>query len=225
MQEQIIPRLIIRREKGDEELPILENEITIGRRRDCDVVINSPYASRLHATIRKEGERYLIIDQSRSGTYLQGERLEYPIYLVHDDQIRVEDTIIVFRDPNSTKVRSPDNKRIAGTTKAKLVVNSKTRQVFVDNQKLEISLSVHEFKLLDYLYENRSRACSREELIDAVWGEAWRGSYKEKQDAKNALYQLVHRLRQKLESGSRRSKYIKTVANYGYRLIINPKND
>lgn len=227
MKEGIIPRLIIKRKKGDEEFPLQKKEIRIGRGRDCDIVLNSPYASRLHTIIRREGERFLAIDNSRSGTYVQGKRLDNPMYLIHNDKIRVEDTTIIFRDPNATKVRSSKARRTAGTSKTKLVVVSDTRQVIVGDRKLGSQLSSHEFDLLHFLYRNRGRACSREEMIDAIW-ENWRKGdrrYETNRSAHNALYQLVHRLRQKIEPVPNQPRYILTVPNYGYRLHFDPKED
>ncbi|MBR5254485.1 MAG: FHA domain-containing protein [Bacteroidales bacterium] len=57
---------------------IKKNIYTIGRNKECDIVIhdNTDVISRLHATIRVEsnGKIYLI-DQSRNGTYVNGVKM------------------------------------------------------------------------------------------------------------------------------------------------------
>lgn len=50
---------------------------TIGRDPQSDIVINdsSDVVSRLHATIRVDGSRMFLIDQSQNGTYVNGMRM------------------------------------------------------------------------------------------------------------------------------------------------------
>lgn len=48
------------------------NSITIGRREDCDIVIEDGSASRLHAElVRKESKIYLRDKNSTNGTYIE----------------------------------------------------------------------------------------------------------------------------------------------------------
>ena len=50
---------------------------TIGRDPQSDIVINdnTDVVSRLHATIRIEGSKMFLIDQSQNGTYVNGMRM------------------------------------------------------------------------------------------------------------------------------------------------------
>jgi pSer/pThr/pTyr-binding forkhead associated (FHA) protein len=53
------------------------DRITIGRTSNNDVVINDASVSRLHAYVRREGDKWLVADAgSKNGTRLAGERLE-----------------------------------------------------------------------------------------------------------------------------------------------------
>jgi hypothetical protein len=44
--------------------------VHLGRDDTCDMIINNPRASRRHATIRRQGNRFVLIDQSTNGTYV-----------------------------------------------------------------------------------------------------------------------------------------------------------
>ena len=50
--------------------------VTIGRAKDCDCVLAEPTVSRLHAELRRDGERWLLRDLgSRNGTRVNGLRV------------------------------------------------------------------------------------------------------------------------------------------------------
>ncbi len=219
MRQDPAAKLVIRREDGsEEELSLQKEVITIGRRRDCDIVVRNPYVSRHHATIRREGERFIVKDESsRAGTYVQGTRLKQPKLLAHGDRIRIETLTITFLDPTATaEHRSDEADYAAAPVRKKLVVHPDTRQVTIGGRRLESRLSTQEFDLLSYLYINYGRACSREELGDEIWGA---GKYDF-----GMLHQLVYRLRQKIEPSPSEPRYILSTPGYGYRLILEPQN-
>jgi hypothetical protein len=49
--------------------------ITIGRAPSCDIIINDPNVSRVHAEISVEGGQYLYRDTSTNGTVVNGRRI------------------------------------------------------------------------------------------------------------------------------------------------------
>jgi FHA domain len=52
------------------------DRISVGRARNCDIVIREPSISKLHAVVRVDGETMAIVDiGSQNGTYLNGRRL------------------------------------------------------------------------------------------------------------------------------------------------------
>ena len=58
------------------ELPISQDEIVIGRGRDCDIVLNDKKSSRRNSTIVRQGLTFVIRDLgSSNGTYVNGERV------------------------------------------------------------------------------------------------------------------------------------------------------
>jgi Protein of unknown function (DUF3662)/FHA domain len=71
--------------------------VTIGRLAECDVVIADPGASRRHASIRFQGDEYVLTDLgSTNGTKVNGELVqEHP--LSDGDRITIGETQLEFR--------------------------------------------------------------------------------------------------------------------------------
>src|SRR5688500_20317530 len=65
--------------------------------------------------------------------------------------------------------------------------------------------------VLHYLVENRGRLVSKEELIQAVWGETF--------VTDNALTRVIAQLRKALGDSAKQARYIETVPTQGYRFI------
>ena len=70
---------------------------TIGRSRQCDVVLEDPNVSREHAEIRPRGGSWVLTDLgSTNGTSLGGRRIEHPEVVKPGDEIEVGTSVIVF---------------------------------------------------------------------------------------------------------------------------------
>ncbi|MBI4748852.1 MAG: response regulator transcription factor [Acidobacteria bacterium] len=80
----------------------------------------------------------------------------------------------------------------------------------VRRNKLPVELSAREFKLLQYLIENRGRTISRDELLDEVWG------YNAMPSTRTVDVHVAW-LRQKLEPNPRHPRFILTVHGLGYK--------
>ena len=66
--------------------------VTIGRAKDCDCVLAEPTVSRLHAELRRDGERWLLRDLgSRNGTRVNGLRLLEAIEVRPGDRVALGD--------------------------------------------------------------------------------------------------------------------------------------
>lgn len=76
-----------------------------------------------------------------------------------------------------------------------------------------IDLSAMEFKLLQFLIENRGTVHSRDALLDAVWG------YDAMPTTRTVDVHIAW-LRQKLEENPRHPNYIQTVHGMGYKFVI-----
>jgi TolB-like protein/DNA-binding winged helix-turn-helix (wHTH) protein/tetratricopeptide (TPR) repeat protein len=74
-----------------------------------------------------------------------------------------------------------------------------------------VSLEPKALRLLLYLIQNRGRLVRKQELLDAVWGDA--------AVTENALTRCVGLLRKALDDDSREPRFIETVPTAGYRFI------
>ncbi|MBI3244113.1 MAG: response regulator transcription factor [Chloroflexi bacterium] len=74
-----------------------------------------------------------------------------------------------------------------------------------------VSLSPTEFRMLKFLVENKGRAISEEELLQAVWG-------LEEGVERGYVRRYIWFLRQKLERDPSNPEIIQTVRGFGYRM-------
>jgi pSer/pThr/pTyr-binding forkhead associated (FHA) protein len=71
--------------------------VTIGRSRQCDVVVNDPNVSRQHAEIRPRGGTWVLNDLgSTNGSLLNGRRIEGPEQVKPGDEIGIGTSSIRF---------------------------------------------------------------------------------------------------------------------------------
>jgi pSer/pThr/pTyr-binding forkhead associated (FHA) protein len=88
--------LIIHREDADQELPLEQEVLTIGRALDNDLVVEDPAVSRHHAEIRRQYGHYYLTDlQSTNGTVVNGKRVSGS-FLQDGDLIRVGSLELLF---------------------------------------------------------------------------------------------------------------------------------
>lgn len=71
--------------------------VTLGRSRQCDVVLNDPNVSRQHAEIRPRGGSWVLSDLgSTNGSCLNGRRIEGPEVVKPGDEIELGTSVIRF---------------------------------------------------------------------------------------------------------------------------------
>ena len=75
----------------------------------------------------------------------------------------------------------------------------------------EVVLTKKEYKILLYMFENKGRVVTREELLNEVWGYDFEGESR-------TLDMHMKTLRNKIGSEDDKYKYIKTVRGIGYKL-------
>ena len=95
-----MPELIVEYpDRSPDTFPLGRLRITIGRSARNDVCIPDPFASRVHAEVRREGDQYVLQDLgSANGTFYNGARVESIITLTPNGRIQIGETEIVFRD-------------------------------------------------------------------------------------------------------------------------------
>src|SRR4028118_2047803 len=70
---------------------------TIGRSTRSDICIPDPFASRVHAEIRNEGDHFVLQDlDSANGTRYNGQPVSEIIQLSSGDKIQIGETVFEF---------------------------------------------------------------------------------------------------------------------------------
>jgi sigma-B regulation protein RsbU (phosphoserine phosphatase) len=86
-------------DRAAEHFQISRLRVTIGRSARNDLCIPDPFASRVHAEVRSEGDEYFLQDLgSANGTLYNGSVVETPITLSRGGRIQIGETEIVFND-------------------------------------------------------------------------------------------------------------------------------
>jgi DNA-binding response OmpR family regulator len=85
--------------------------------------------------------------------------------------------------------------------------------VFVGNVELDPPLSLPQYRLLELLYSNTGRICTREQVVTTVWPDVVGEGVSEQ-----AIDALIRRLRDRLNEVDPDSQYIVTVRGHGFRL-------
>src|ERR1044072_7243286 len=86
-------------DRAPDHFPLGRLRITIGRSARNDLCIPDPFASRVHAEVRREGEDYVLQDLgSANGTLYNGATVEGAVLLTSGGRIQIGETEIVFDD-------------------------------------------------------------------------------------------------------------------------------
>ncbi|HZH89138.1 MAG TPA: SpoIIE family protein phosphatase [Pyrinomonadaceae bacterium] len=89
-------------DRAPDTFPLGRLRITIGRSARNDVCIPDPFASRVHAEVRREGDAYVLQDLgSANGTLYNGDRVVSALTLTPGGRIQIGETEIVFRDKDA----------------------------------------------------------------------------------------------------------------------------
>lgn len=92
-----------------------------------------------------------------------------------------------------------------------LSVNFDSYTGFVDNR--EVRMSHKEFEVLHYLYNNKSKTISRDDIMEKVWGI-------DSDITTRTIDNFILRLRQKIEAKTDTPKIIITVHGVGYKMVL-----
>jgi hypothetical protein len=82
---------------GGRRLVVGPAGVTMGRSRQCDVMVDDPNVSRTHAELRPRGDSWVFADLgSTNGSGLNGRRVEGPEVLKPGDEIELGTTVLKF---------------------------------------------------------------------------------------------------------------------------------
>ncbi len=188
-------------------LPLDSYPFTIGRARECNLIIDHSQVSRLHAQLDYDHEQVVITDLgSRNGTYVNGRRLESnePCRLRAGDKINVGQVCTIeFDEPGTTVMMHPVNLPAVG-----LLLDEDGAQVIINGTRLDPALSPSQFMLLALLVKHEGRIVTREELRDYVWGP-------DEEVTDQTIDALVSRLRKRLDEADPDYEYVITRRGFG----------
>ena len=198
------------------EYELSKESMLIGRsaeRRHYESMIVLPAASTLNCTASTMPTGCTIwkartVFSSMAGRIASGATA----WLEDGDELQFASTRFRFHDPSAT-ITAPFLEALPETG---IRVEPATRQVFINGKVLVPPLSVKQFDLLWYLYQNRGRVVSKDELANQIWAEASGDVF----DA--SIDRMVSRVRNRIETaaapGEPQSRLIVTVRGFGYQL-------
>ena len=196
---------------------VLNHTIVMGRESTCDVAIIDRQVSRFHARITPTPEGVLLEDLgSKNGTNHNGVELTTPVMLQDGDMIGVAlAQQFIFLTSDATVPLTEGAER-----PGRLMMDQKSRRVWVNQQQLVPPLSAQQFKLLWVLYTNQGQVVSRVDLVTAVWGEDQSAGVSDQ-----ALDALIRRLRDRLSALDPAHQYIDNVRGHGVRFDNPPPGE
>lgn len=193
---------------------LIPDTILIGRDVTCQVVVQDRQVSRFHARLTP-GEKGVLLEDlgSKNGTFYEGKRVEEPIYVQDGGLVQIALVQnFVFLSSDATVPLGPGVTPMEAKG-GRLLLDVRSRRVWIGQQEVVPPLSVPQFRLLYALYEKRGQVVSRNDLVAAIWGDAESEGVSEE-----AVDALVRRLRERLATIDPHHAYIITVRGHGLRL-------
>lgn len=190
---------------------LTKDEMMIGRGNDADIVLPERQVSRYHTKILYRDGRYLLEDlDSKNGTFLNGQPVKGTVLLQDGDEIQIALCVrMLFVGTDATVPLSFDLPKADGSG---MVLEENRRTVLIKGRELDPPLSLHQFRLLQRLYDADGAVIGRDDIVDAVWpGTGGAGVSEQAIDA------MVRRLRDRLAELDEHN-YIVTVRGHGFRL-------
>lgn len=185
--------------------------LMIGRDEECDIHLPDRQVSRNHARIFWAGDHYRIEDLgSKNGTHVNGQDVapNTSSPLQDGDELQIALRFkLAFVDAGATAPLSLES------DKRGLRIDKETRQVWANGIIIDPPLSLHQYRLLEVLWDSGGSVITREQIVEAVWPEAASEGVSEQ-----AIDALVRRLRERIEECDNEFRYIVTVRGHGFRL-------
>lgn len=183
--------------------------VSIGRSDECDIALPDRQVSRFHARISWNDPGFYVEDLgSKNGTHVNGQEVKAPVLLHDGDEIQIALRFkLAFVDAGATTPLTIEDGEQG------LRLDKETRQVWVNGTLVDPPLSLHQFRLLEALWDAGGGVITREHVVNAVWPEASGEGVSEQ-----AIDALVRRLRERIAETDEEFRYIVTVRGHGFRL-------
>lgn len=189
-----------------------KDDITIGRGSECDLVLDFREISREHVRLYREDNSYYVEDlESKNGSWLNGNQFKGVRRLSDGDEIQLALVVRVqfIGSGATTPLPFDPPQSISG----RLRLDRESRRVFIGDEEVDPPLSLPQYRLLELLYNNAGRICTRDSVVETVWPEAMGEGVSEQ-----AIDALVRRLRDRLAELDPDGQYIVTVRGHGFRM-------
>lgn len=187
----------------------LNHTLMVGRDTTCEIIVQDRQVSRFHARITPGPEGVMVEDLgSKNGTNHNGTEVTGAVILQDGDLLGIalaQQFLFITSDATMPLAE--------GIRNGRLMMDQKSRRVWVNQQQVNPPLSAQQFKLLWMLYENQGQVVSRADLVTTVWGEDQMAGVSDQ-----ALDALIRRLRDRLAALDPTHQYIDTVRGHGIRL-------
>ncbi len=191
---------------------LISKVLLIGRDENCDIVVADRQVSRQHAKLTRKQEGVILEDLgSKNGTYLNNQRVNSPV-LLHDGDLVQIAMAQEFTYLSSDATLPLDDLSTVIQPEQLLKVDLAAHRVWVRGNEVTPPLSRSQFDLLSLLVQKTGEVVSRDEAIQAVWGDITEGI------SEQALDALVRRLRERLFQADPTHEYIITMRGHGFRL-------
>jgi DNA-binding winged helix-turn-helix (wHTH) protein len=216
-QEEEFPMLVAQEGPLKGQRWALNRTLMVGRDSTCEIFIQDRQVSRFHARLTPTMEGVMLEDLgSKNGTNHNGVELSAPVMLQDGDQMDIALTQqFLFLTSDATMPLAEGAGR-----PGRLMMDQKSRRVWVNQGQVVPPLSAQQFKLLWMLYESQGQVISRGDLVTAVWGEEQMAGVSDQ-----ALDALIRRLRDRLAALDATHQYIDTVRGHGIRLDNPPMGE
>jgi len=193
---------------------LIKQTVEIGRDEDCTIAIQDRQVSRHHARVMiRDGTVFLQDLGSKNGTYFGGEQIDREVQLRDGDTIQIAliQKFVFYSSDATMPIEDFDFSLLKETPR--LLLDEKSRRVWVRGKEILPPLSAAQFRLLLCLYQQSGEVVSRDELVQTTWQEEESVGVSDQ-----ALDALVRRLRDRLLEHDDSHQYIVTVRGHGIRL-------
>ena len=183
--------------------------LTIGRSEECSITLPDRQVSRYHARISWLDDCYQVEDlKSKNGTHVNGDNISESVPLEDGDEVQIALRFkFAFVDAGATAPLT-----IEGDYSG-LRLDQEAHQVWINGNKIDPPLSLHQYRLLEKLWNSGGSVVTREQIIDVVWPETGGAGVSEQ-----AIDALVRRLRERIAEFDDDFRYVVTVRGHGFRL-------
>jgi pSer/pThr/pTyr-binding forkhead associated (FHA) protein len=190
--------------------------ITAGRDPECDLVIESQSATRVHAEFVFSGQELFVVDrESTNGTFVDGNRIPAgeQVSLKIGNRVRIGPAeVIVWDDkelPDEIKQYLPRSEQ-AVPQAATIVISLADGLVLADGQVPVARLSASEASVVETMHKKGSNTTSTGEIAQLVYGSD--------KVSRMIVASFIDGLRAKIESTPSNPRFLTSVPGQGYRL-------